>query len=41
MEKMQIILSKVVAALASVPGVEGVVLGGSRARGTHLPQSDN
>lgn len=28
------------ARLVTVPGVEGVVLGGSRARGTHVPESD-
>jgi predicted nucleotidyltransferase len=26
--------------LQQIKGIEGVVLGGSRARGTHTPQSD-
>ena len=33
-------LSALAARLAAVPGVVGVVLGGSRARGTHTPESD-
>jgi predicted nucleotidyltransferase len=33
-------LSAVATRLATVPGVVGVVLGGSRARGTHSPDSD-
>jgi predicted nucleotidyltransferase len=33
-------LSAVADRLAAVPGVVGVVLGGSRARGTHTPESD-
>jgi predicted nucleotidyltransferase len=34
------ILNKAVTALSAVPGVRAVVLGGSRARGTHSPASD-
>ena len=33
-------LSRVVAAIASVPGITAIVLGGSRASGTNGPQSD-
>ncbi|RVX41729.1 nucleotidyltransferase-like protein [Nonomuraea polychroma] len=33
-------LHAVAARLAGVPGVAAVVLGGSRARGTHRPDSD-
>jgi predicted nucleotidyltransferase len=33
-------LAEVARALTAVPGVVGVVLGGSRARGTHTPDSD-
>jgi predicted nucleotidyltransferase len=33
-------LHKLAARLAEVPGVTGVLLGGSRARGTHTPDSD-
>ncbi|GID96460.1 nucleotidyltransferase domain-containing protein [Amorphoplanes digitatis] len=33
-------LQELAAALAEVPGVTGVLLGGSRARGTHTPDSD-
>ncbi|MEU4213833.1 nucleotidyltransferase domain-containing protein [Actinoplanes sp. NPDC026623] len=33
-------LHELAAGLAGVPGVTGVLLGGSRARGTHLPDSD-
>ena len=34
------IVSQVIGALQDVPGIVGVVLGGSRARGTHQPTSD-
>ena len=40
MNEIKAITDKVVSALRTVPGVEGVVLGGSRARGTHTPDSD-
>lgn len=40
MNEIQAILNKAVSVLNAVPGVEGIVLGGSRARGTHLPDSD-
>ncbi|MGK5679183.1 nucleotidyltransferase domain-containing protein [Actinoplanes sp. URMC 104] len=33
-------LAEIAAGVAAVPGVVGVVLGGSRARGTHTPESD-
>jgi hypothetical protein len=33
-------LAELAAELAEVPGVTGVLLGGSRARGTHTPESD-
>ena len=33
-------LGELAARLAKVPGVVGVLLGGSRARGTHTPESD-
>ncbi len=36
----QVILDKIIRALNEAPGVTGVVLGGSRARGTHRPDSD-
>ncbi|NLJ58150.1 MAG: DNA polymerase subunit beta [Tissierellia bacterium] len=34
------ILSKINSELKSIPGIVGIVLGGSRARGTNLPNSD-
>jgi predicted nucleotidyltransferase len=34
------LLERVVAAVRDVPGIIGVVLGGSRANGTHVPESD-
>lgn len=34
------LITRMAADLAGVPGVVGVLLGGSRARGTHLPDSD-
>lgn len=40
MNEIKAITDKVVSALQNVPGIEGVVLGGSRARGTHTPDSD-
>ncbi|MEO8827469.1 nucleotidyltransferase domain-containing protein [Lapillicoccus sp.] len=36
----QLDLGRITAGLAGVPGVVGTVLGGSRARGTHTPDSD-
>ena len=40
MGKVQTILDEVTGKLRGVPGVVGVVLGGSRARGTHRSDSD-
>lgn len=40
MNEIRIILDKVVAALTEISGIEAVVLGGSRARGTQSPESD-
>ena len=40
MNEIKIILEKVVTALTAISGIEAVVLGGSRARGTHSPESD-
>lgn len=40
MDEIKAILDKIVAALSSVPGVQAIALGGSRARGTHSPASD-
>lgn len=40
MSEIRIILDKVVTALTEISGIEAVVLGGSRARGTHAPESD-
>lgn len=40
MNEIRIVLEKVVAALTAISGIEAVVLGGSRARGTHSPESD-
>ena len=40
MNEIKTILDKIVAVLATVPGIEAIVLGGSRARGTHSPASD-
>lgn len=40
MNEIKAVLDKAVAALSAVPGVQAVVLGGSRARGTHSPDSD-
>src|SRR5690625_3922165 len=37
---IQNIIKKVSEELESIPGIVGVVLGGSRARGTHHPTSD-
>ncbi|MER5987594.1 nucleotidyltransferase domain-containing protein [Streptomyces sp. NPDC001787] len=37
---MQVIIEDMAARLAEVPGVVGVLLGGSRARGEHRPDSD-
>ncbi len=38
--EIQAVLDKITRALNEAPGVAGVVLGGSRARGTHRPDSD-
>lgn len=40
MDEIKAILDKIVAVLSSVPGIQAVALGGSRARGTHSPSSD-
>lgn len=40
MDEIKAILDKIVAALSAVPGIQAIVLGGSRARGTHSPSSD-
>lgn len=40
MNEIRIVLEKVVTALTAISGIESVVLGGSRARGTHSPESD-
>lgn len=40
MNEIKVILDKVVAALSAVPGIQSLVLGGSRARGTHSLSSD-
>lgn len=40
MNEIRIVLDKVIAALTTISGIEAVVLGGSRARGTHSPESD-
>jgi hypothetical protein len=39
-DPIQPILTRVVDALRGLPGVQAIVLGGSRSRGTHLPGSD-
>lgn len=40
MENIQSIADKTVALLREVPGIQAIVLGGSRARGTAQPGSD-
>lgn len=40
MSEIKTILDKVVYVLADVSGIQSVVLGGSRARGTHSSESD-
>jgi tRNA nucleotidyltransferase (CCA-adding enzyme) len=40
MTPVQKIINNVTRKLEGVPGIIGVVLGGSRARGTHRPDSD-
>ena len=40
MNEIKAILDKVVAVLSTVPGIQAIVLGGSRARGTHSLSSD-
>ena len=40
MDEVKIVLEKVVTALTEISGIEAVVLGGSRARGTYSPESD-
>ncbi len=40
MNDVKAVLDKAVTVLSAVPGVQAIVLGGSRARGTHSPSSD-
>lgn len=40
MNEIRTILDKVITSLKTISGIEAVVLGGSRARGTHTPESD-
>lgn len=40
MNEIKVILDKIVTALSTVSGIQAIVLGGSRARGTHSPSSD-
>lgn len=40
MDEIKAILNKIVTVLSAVPGIQAIVLGGSRARGTHSPASD-
>lgn len=40
MNEIKVILDKIVAVLSIVPGIQAIVLGGSRARGTHSLNSD-
>ena len=40
MNEIKTILDKVVSALAGISGIQAIVLGGSRARGTHSSRSD-
>ncbi|MDL2252761.1 nucleotidyltransferase domain-containing protein [Ruminococcaceae bacterium OttesenSCG-928-I18] len=40
MNEIKAITDRVVSALQTVSGVDGIVLGGSRAKGTHTPDSD-
>lgn len=40
MDNVQPLLTSIVQCLSQVKGVAGITLGGSRARGTHTPQSD-
>ncbi len=40
MNKIKTILDKIVTVLSTVSGIKAIVLGGSRARGTHSPSSD-
>ena len=40
MNEIKAILDKIVAVLSTVPGIHAIVLGGSRAGGTHSPSSD-
>ncbi len=40
MDEIRAVVDKVATALVDVPGIQAVVLGGSRARGTHSPESD-
>lgn len=40
MDEIRIVLDKIVTALTKILGIEAVVLGGSRARGTHSTESD-
>lgn len=40
MNEIRTVLDKIATNLAAISGIEAVVLGGSRARGTHSPESD-
>lgn len=40
MNEIKTILDKIIEGLSTVPGIEAIVLGGSRARGTHSSSSD-
>ncbi|EHQ89181.1 nucleotidyltransferase domain-containing protein [Desulfosporosinus youngiae] len=40
MNEIKTILDKIVTVLSTIPGIQAIVLGGSRARGTHSPASD-
>ncbi|WP_169082452.1 nucleotidyltransferase domain-containing protein [Paenibacillus sp. PL91] len=40
MQDIESILEETVSRLQKIPGLEAIVLGGSRARGTHTPESD-
>ena len=40
MNEIEAILDKIVTVLSTIPGIQAIVLGGSRARGTHSPSSD-
>ena len=40
MNEIKAVLDKIVTVLSTVSGIKAIVLGGSRARGTHSPSSD-